>query len=117
MEINFKNIEEIIFFDKNIQKLFPEFKHFFDQWTIGKRVPLLTSMANKSVLDLLESIEEEQIKKLENYFGTTVIVVKLNTNLVANIDLDLNENLCGYLEYKDFCVYRNKEKLFLSFWR
>lgn len=117
MEINLKNIEEIIFFDKKIHNLLPEFKHFFDQWLIGKKIPTLSSMGNKSILDLLDSIQDEQIKKLEEYFGQSVIVVKINTNLVNNISLNLDESLCGFIEYKDFCAYRTKDKVFLSFWR
>lgn len=119
MEINFKNVEEIIFFDKKVQDLMPEFKHFFDQWMIGKRVPGLAEMANKSILNLLESITDDHIKKLEDYFEQTVIVVKINTNLVKNISLDLEKeiNLCGFTEYKEFCAYRGKDDIFLSFWR
>lgn len=117
MEINLKNIEELIFFDKKTHSLFPEFKHFFDQWLIGKKVPGLAAMGSKSVIDFLDSIEEEHIKKLEEYFGQKVIVVKINTNLVKNVSLDLEENLCGYVEYKEFCAYRTKNELFLSFWR
>jgi hypothetical protein len=117
MEINLKNIEELIFFDKKIQQVLPEFKHFFDQWLIGKKVPGLAEMSTKSVLGLLEAIQEDHIRKLEEYFDQKILVVKINTNLVKNVSLDLDENLCGFIEYKDFCAYRNKDELFLSFWR
>lgn len=117
MEINLKNIEEIFFYDKKLQELFPEFRHFFDQWMVGKRVPALTSMAKKSILDLLESIDLKHVEKLEKYFNTKIAIVKLNTKLVKNHQINLDENICGFTEYKDFCVYRKKDQVFLSFWR
>ena len=55
MEINLKNIEEIIFFDKKIQLLLPEFRHFFDQWQLGQHIPGMKALAKRSVLDVLNA--------------------------------------------------------------
>jgi len=117
MEINLKNIEEIIFFDKKVKELLPEFRHFFDQWHLGKTISVLGGLGSKSVLDLLNSLDKSHIEVLEKHFGEKIIVNKLNTSIVQNHSLDLDENLCGFVEYRDFCAYRNKDEIFLSFWR
>lgn len=117
MEINLKNVEQIIFFDKKMREILPEFKHFFDQWNLGKMIPALSEMGSKSVLDLLNSLDTNHIQKLENYFGDSVIVNKINYNIVKSHEMLLGDSLCGFVEYKDFCVHRNKENLSLTFWR
>lgn len=117
MEINLKNVEEIIFFDKKMHEILPEFRHFLDQWRLGKTIPALGGLGSKSVLDLLNSIGEDQVKKLEEHFGTTVVVNKLNSNIVKNHFIGINDSLCGFVEFKDFCISRNKEEVFLTFWR
>lgn len=117
MRINLKNVEEIIFFDKNVHKILPEFRHFFDQWNLGNITSALSNLASKSVFDLLNSLKEEQIKKLEVYFGTSVVVEKLEHGIVKHISINTNDSLCGFTEFKDFCLARNKDKVFLTFWR
>jgi hypothetical protein len=68
MEINLKNIEEIIFFDKQVQHLLPEFRHLFDQWVLAYRNSGLKPLAKSSVFELMNNLDDSHIKKLENYF-------------------------------------------------
>jgi hypothetical protein len=119
MEINLKNIEELIFFNKEVQQLLPEFRHFFDSWHLGKRFPELAGLGNKMVFDLLSSLKKEHLEKLESYFNDKILVSKLENNIVGNYssELEFANELCEYTEYKEFCAYRSKDKLFLSFWR
>lgn len=117
MEINLKNVEEIIFFDKKMHEILPEFRHFLDQWRLGKTIPALGGLGSKSVLELLNSLDETHIKRLEEHFGTSIIVMKIGPNIVKNHLIRKNDTLCGFTEYKDFCISRNKEDVFLTFWR
>lgn len=117
MEINLKNVEQIIFLNKEMREILPEFKHFFDQWNLGKMIPALGGLGSKSVLDLLNSFEDSQIKKLEDYFKTSVVINKVDYNIVKNHNIKLEDKICGFVEYKDFCVYRDKENISLTFWR
>jgi hypothetical protein len=117
MEINLKNVEEIIFFDQKMSSILPEFRHFLDQWRLGKTIPALAALGSQSVLDLLNSIGPEQIKKLEEYFETEVIVNKFDKNIVKNHSMKIDDSLCGYMGFKDFCIYRKDDQVSLTFWR
>ena len=119
MEINLQNIEELIFFDKKIHVLFPEFRHFFDQWQLGQRIPGMKTLGQRSVLELLNSIDEIRIRKLEEYFLDTIIVDKINYHLTACHDWQIDEenDLCKLSGYRDFCVHRDKDRVHVTFWR
>ena len=120
MEINLNNIEELIFYDKKLYKLLPEFKHFFDQWILAKRHPELRQLGRRSVIDLLNSLENEHIAILDNYFNAKVTLDKLDYHLVQNYDFNLNEaeeKLSELKGFSNFSSYRNGDRLYISFWR
>lgn len=119
MEINLKNIEELIFFDQKIHGLFPEFRHLFDQWQLGQRIPGMKTLGQRSVLELLNSIDQSKIAKLEEYFGDSVLLQKIDSNLVSHYEWNIDEkdNLCEYSGYRDFCLSRDADKIKISFWR
>lgn len=120
MEINLRNIEEAIFFDKKAQALLPEFRHLFDQWQLGQRIPGMKTLGQRSVLDLLNSLNEIHIRKLEEYFGDTILVDKLDHRLVAHYEMSTeaeDAGLCQFSGYRDFCLTRNGDKINVSFWR
>lgn len=119
MEINLNNIEQLIFFDKKLQVLLPEYRHLFDQWQLGQRVPGMKTLAQRSILDLLNSLNKKNITVLEEYFKNTIVVEKINHKLVAGHNWHLNEDdkLCQFSGYRDFCVTRTKDNASISFWR
>lgn len=119
MKINLKNIEELIFFNKEIQQLFPEFRHLFDQWQLGQRIPGMKTLGQRSILELLDSLDYDKISKLEKYFEDLVIVEKMDHKLVSNYEWNLDEDneLCEFLGFREFCLSRNANKIKISFWR
>lgn len=119
MNINIKNIEELIFYDRKLQKFFPEFQHFFNQWQLGQNIIAMKTLAKRSVVEFLNSLEEKHVKILEEYFKEKVFVDKLDNNIVANYDnfLENEEELCRFSNYQDFCLTRDKEKYKITFWR
>lgn len=120
MEINLKNIEELIFFDKKAQALFPEFKHYFDQWSLGQRIPGLKTLGKRSVLDFLNSLNEKHVSKLEEYFKDEIILDKIDNRLVVNFEcesLEFDKELCQFTGYRDFCLSRTGDKIVATFWR
>ena len=120
MEINLKNIEEIIFFDKKLQLLLPEFRHFFDQWQLGQQIPGMKTLARRSVLDVLNALDKNHIKKLEEYFNESILIDKIDYKIIAHFDTNIEnetQNLCNFVGYKEFCLHRNKDKISISFWR
>jgi hypothetical protein len=119
MEINLQNIEELLFFDKKAQALLPEFRHFFDQWQLGQRFPGMKTLGQRSVLELLNSLNEKHIRKLEEYFADTILVDKVDNRLVAHHEWSVGEadGLCEFAGYRDFCLTREKGRIYVSFWR
>jgi hypothetical protein len=119
MEINLQNIEELIFFDKKAQALFPEFRHFFDQWQLGQRLPGMKTLGQRSVFELLNSLDENRIRKLEEYFSDIIIVDKIDNRLTACHDwqIDESDELCKLAGYRDFCIHRDKDRIYSTFWR
>lgn len=119
MEINLQNIEQLIFFDKKVQALFPEFRHLFDQWQLGQRIPGMKTLGQRSVLELLNSFNEKHILKLQEYFDDTILVDKIDHRLVANFEwpIEATSELCQFTGYKEFCLSRNKDKVSITFWR
>jgi predicted phage-related endonuclease len=118
MQIDFYNIEEKIFLEKRLQQLLPELKPLFDRWNFAKINGLFTFL--KSVENqLLDSLSEGHMSIIEEYYKETVIVNKNNTNIVKDYSYDLNEDfkLHKSREYKDFCISRDKNNVFLTFWR
>ena len=119
MEINLQNIEQLLFFDKKAQALLPEFRHFFDQWQLGQRIPGMKTLGQRSVLELLNSLNEKHIRKLEEYFNEEILVGKLDHRLVAHHEWSIGkaDGLCQYAGYRDFCLSLKGDKAYISFWR
>lgn len=118
MEINLQNIEEQIFFDKKIHALLPEFRHYFDQWQLSKVYPGFGNLGSRSVVDLLNSIEAKHLRILEEYFGSSILLNKIDPKIVQNFQCSVDDaNLCEFSGYKDFCFFRDKNQMKITFWR
>lgn len=119
MKLNLKNIEELIFFDTQARALLPEFRHLFDQWQLGQRISGMKTLGQRSVLELINSLESHHIEKLEEYFSDKIILDKIDTRIVANYQFNLDQpnNLCEFSGFIDMCAYRTENKVFVSFWK
>jgi hypothetical protein len=119
MKINLKNIEELIFYNQEVQNLLPEYKHLFDQWKISQRTLGLKSLSQKSICDLLNSLNEKEIIVLQKHFNDIIIVEKINHKLVDNFNGTIGQenNLCQFVGHKDFCITMNKDRFNITFWR
>ena len=119
MEINLKNIENLIFYDKKVQELFPQFRHLFDQWQLGQRIPGMRQLGQRSVLEFLHSLDETNIHKLQEYFSENISVDKIDYKLCDNFNTTISdtEKLCEFSNYREFCITRNKENVSFTFCR
>lgn len=120
MELNLQNIEDVLFFDKSAQSLLPEFRHLFDQWMLAKRVPGMQNLGKRTAIDLLNSLQAEHVRRLEEYFGTTILLDKIDGHLVKHHEGDLDfleEELCQYVGFKDFSVHRDAGRAYITYWR
>lgn len=122
MEINFLNIEQFLFLDKNAQDKLPEFRNDFESWKISQMAPGLRQLGQKSLMNVLNGMNEEHLKKLSDYFGKQVFIGKLNASIVEHYNMNVENNkeseeLCKYSEFREFCITRKKNEIKATFWR
>ena len=120
MIINLQNVEELVFYDKKLQLLIPEFNHLFSQWSLAKRVPALRSLGLRSLMDFLNDLTDEHKKIMESYFGIGITVDKMDYHIAKHYDCTLEEaenklNTIG--GFSNFSSYRDGNHLYISFWR
>jgi hypothetical protein len=122
--LNFSNVEELVFMDKDAQELLPPaMQVYFEQWKLAMRVPLLGQMGKQAVLDFLNSLEDEHVYVLEEYFGERIFVEKLNYLLAMNLRIpiaetrEMCESLCKIEGSYYFSTYRDADYLYVSYWR
>ena len=117
--LNLKNIESILFNNKKLIQQFPEFKHYFDQWRLSKQHSFLKNVGMQAVIDLMNNLNDDHIKKIEDFYNFKFKVVKINNKLVNNFEFDLDscDNFLSELPVvANICLYRNKNELFVTSW-
>ena len=89
---------------------------------LAQRIPSLRSLGKRSVIDFLNSITDEHIVELENYFEDSITlevidyhIVKTHSFNVENINKELNA--VSTIGYNNFNVSRNKDVINITFWR
>jgi uncharacterized protein YjaZ len=120
MRINIQNVEDLIFQNKEIWGKMPDLVHLRDQWRISKLTPVLRAMGKKSLLDFLRSVKQKHEEIISEHFNTYVTIDKIERHLVKSIEFSLKEedvNLDSHEIYTGFSAYRDKEKVYLTFWR
>ena len=120
LHINLKNIEELIFQNKEITQSLPEFRLHFDQWRLSKMIPATRQMGKRAILDFMNDIKPEHLEILGQHFNTTVTIDRLNYGTVKNFETSLESaekelNQGDWLPY--FSTYRDKDRLYISWWR
>ena len=124
IELNFSNIEELIFYDTEAQKILPQgYFSVFEQWRISKKLPILSSIGRQAVLDLLNNLTNDDLEALEFYFQDTIILKKMNYSISNSFKFPLSEEalicnqLCEIYEFGYYSIYRDDEHLYITFWR
>jgi hypothetical protein len=120
IELNFSNVEDLVFFDSELQKIL--FRHFslFEQWRLGKRIPYLRELGRQAILDLLNALNDEDVVVMETYFGDRIRVERLNYGIARSYRIPLSEaceTLCGVEGLNYFDTWRDETHLYISFWR
>ena len=119
--LNLHNVEELIFYDKNIQIHFPEFRSLFDQWRLAQMSPALRSLGKRSVIDFMNSLDDTDVEILQGYFDTKVTITKLEYNIVKNLKFPILSNFGTELDlavgFTNITTYRDKNYVYISMWR
>lgn len=121
--LNFSNVEELVFYDTEAQRLLPQHMFsIFEQWRMAKRIPFLREMGKHAILDFLNTLGDDDVAVLEEYFGEKIVVEKLNYSVAMNLKVPLSEArvceaLCGVEGFNYFTTWRDDEYLYISLWR
>ncbi len=120
--LNFSTAEDLIFENREVQNLLPiHMFSYFEQWRLGKQVPMLRQVGKRAILDFLDQLEEEHVQILESYFGERIVLERLNYRTVENYKVPLSDpKLCEHLceiSFPYFSTWRDNEHLYISHWR
>lgn len=121
MNINLQNIESVIFFDRQIRKLLPDFRNEFGQWDLAQHSSTLRSLGKRTVLNVLNSLNDEHVEILESYFKEPVTLMKLDHHIVRHSVFALEDSqselnqLDGWVG--EFAICRDADHLYVSNWR
>lgn len=91
MIINFKNVERVVFADKNVRKLLPEFYLSFETWDRAIKDPSLRSLSKKTIIDFINSIKHNHLCILSEYFNESVHVESIDCNIVKNMEVNIKD--------------------------
>lgn len=120
MEITLYNIREKIFLNLDLQKKLSFFKNIFDEWNFSRSIGGMASRMKHLEMELLNSLDENHISILNQYFLSNVKIKKIENNLSKNYQISIEEdkNLPEDIqEYKGFCISSNEKKIYLTLWR
>jgi len=120
MRINIQNVEELIFYNKEIWQKIPDLIHLRDQWRISRISPVLRAMGKKSLLDFLNQAKPIHEEILSDHFDKLVTIDRIESNIIKNTEFfveDDDVNLDSHEIYNGFSIYRKKNKVYVTLWR
>lgn len=124
VEINFNTIESLIISNPDMMRVLPtNLASYVEQYKMGKQFSVLRHIGKQALFDLVNSLDEESVQILEDYFGERVIVEKLHYNTVRNVKVPLSEiqtaceELCDIRGFYYYSTWRDEGYLYISLWR
>jgi hypothetical protein len=122
ININIRNIEDLILKNSSVKSLLPELRPHFDKWLLSYRFPALNTMRKEAILDLLNSLDGSHVEKLARLFNDMVFVEKLDNHIVKNMDFPTNSDtiereLTKYESYTNMALSRSADQIYITIWR
>jgi hypothetical protein len=120
LEINLNNVEKLLFYNRKAQTLLPEHTHLFDQWRLSRFLPAMRPVSKRAVLQLLQSITDDQLARLSKHFGMPVTLDTVENKLVKNLEFSLDDAELGMNETDMFpfmSISRDRNNVYISNWR
>lgn len=124
ININLKNIEELVFKNPKAKSLFPDLRHLFEQWLLSYRFLALDTMRKQTIIDLLNALDGPHVEKLARLFGDMVSVEKLDYHIVTNVNCpttntseSIERELTKYGSYTNIALSRSANQMYITMWR
>ena len=132
MKISLKNVEEVIFLNKEIKDKLPEFKNYFYLWQLSKQQHFLKSVGTQAMIDLINNLNERHLNIIKEHYGVDVEFIKFKESEDRIEELKQNEavkiNVVGtasinnyggsstpQVQISDYTWEESKRDLFASF--
>jgi len=122
ININIRNIEELILKNSKITSQLPDLRHLFDKWLLSYRIPALSNMRKEALMDLLNSLDGSHVEKLARLIGDMVFIEKLDHHIVRNLDFStdsdtIERELTKYESYTNIALSRSADQIYITMWR
>jgi hypothetical protein len=122
INVNIRNIEELILKNSEAKSLLPDLRPLFDQWLFSYRFPGLDNIRKQAILDLLNSLDGPHVEKLARLFGDMVFIEKLDHHIVRNIDFStdsdaIERELTKHGSYTNIALSRSADQIYITMWR
>lgn len=119
--VNLENVEELILKNNDLVNSLPDLRYLVDQWLLTYRIPFMRNLKKKTLINFLNAIEEKHLKILQEYLGDSLAIYKINSDIVKNISFPVNIDIADYLDneynFSYYCISRDENKVYLTFWR
>jgi hypothetical protein len=118
--LNLQTVDEVIFSNARVRELLKgSLRHVIDQWMISQKMPFLRHLRKQARLDMLNGLNQEHIRVLEEHFGTQVIIEKFDAHMVKNLEIGVGDDveLCEIEGFSDFSISRSADKIYITSWR
>jgi len=116
MILDFYNIEDLIFNNVDLRKLLIKYDDIFNNW-VNFKIFGNTTKINHLKINFLNILNEDDLFKISDYYKEKVSIKKISNNIVGNFSYDLDNFNLNIESYKNFCIFRNNKKVFLTCWR
>ncbi len=121
MLIDLNNIEELIFYNQEIQVSLPEFKPYFDSWRLSVQAPYLRNLGKRAMIDFMQEIQPIHISIIESILKIKISFDKLDYHSVKNIQFNIEDDYVNELNnlnwVGDICIHRTSNQIYISYWR
>jgi hypothetical protein len=117
--LNLSNVEELVFYDRNLQAKLPEFSNSFNVWTFSLRAGF-GPIGKKTVMDFLNGLKEDHIEILEKHFKDKITVERSDYHIVRHQQVALDnaeEGLNQMQGFPNISIHRDENQLYISHWR
>ncbi len=119
--ITLHNIEKLVFENSEIRRKLSTYKPLFHSWALSRQSPELKSMGQKTMIEVLEKLTDDDIKVIAEELKDEVKVEKVQHNVVNHYNclIDKAEKVLNAepIIKEAFFAYREGDSLYISFWR
>ena len=117
--LNFNNIEEIIFSNKELMKKLNNLIYFYDIWKMARIIPAMRNQGKKAVLDFLLALETKHIEVIESHLGKIIKVERLSYNTIETFQADMDNLECELENHNinNLELYRKDDIVYVTNWR